>query len=214
MPLKLKSSETILFIGDSITDCGCWTTNRPLGDGYVRMFHDMLIARESAKRVRVINKGISGHTIVDLRNRWADDVLSLRPDWLSIKIGINDLHQHLGKTPRDVSPAQFAEAYDDILARVKKTLPKCRILLIDPFYLSVERMPGSWRMQVLKELPKYISVVHAMSRKYCTRHVATHAIFQRMLKHCVPDALCDEPVHPNSAGHLVIAEAVYNALSR
>jgi lysophospholipase L1-like esterase len=214
MATKLRDGETILFIGDSITDCGCWADERPLGDGYVRMFHDMLLAREPAKDVTVVNKGISGNTILDLKGRWADDVLSLRPDWLSVKIGINDLHRALGKTPEAVSPGQFAEAYDEILARARKTLPKCRTLLVDPFYISVERAPGSWRAQVLERLPKYISVVHAMSRKYRTRLVETHAIFRRMLKHCAPDALAPEPVHPNSAGHLVIAEAVYGALSR
>ena len=213
MTLALKSGETILFIGDSITDCGRMGANRPLGDGYVKMFRDFAVSREPAKRIAIINKGISGNTIVDLRNRWTDDVLRHKPDWLSIKIGINDLHRTLANTPQAVSPELFARSYDEILARTTKALPKCRILLIDPFYISTDRSSGSPRAQVLDRLPRYVSIVHRMSRKYRTRLLQTHAIFQRLLKHHESDLYCPEPVHPNFTGHLIIAEAVYEALS-
>ena len=82
MPTKLKSGETILFIGDSITDCGRRGPFAPLGDGYVRMFADLLTLRESAKRVTVVNKGVSGNVVTQLQARWTDDVLRHRPDWL------------------------------------------------------------------------------------------------------------------------------------
>ena len=213
MSLAIKSGSTILFIGDSITDCGRMGAERPLGNGYVKMFRDLLIARERAKDITIINKGISGHTVADLRNRWTDDVLRHKPDWLSIKIGINDLHRTLANTPQAVPPRMFAEIYDDILARTRKALPKCRILLIDPFYISTDRAPGSARAQVLDQLPQYIRTVRAMSRKYHTRCLETHAMFQRLLQHHEADVFCGEPVHPNFTGHLAIAEAVYDALS-
>ena len=95
MSMQIKNGQKVLFIGDSITDCGRRDAQRPLGAGYVKLFADMMIIRESAKRVEIINKGISGDNVVGLRNRWTDDVLRNRPDWLSIKIGINDLHGYL-----------------------------------------------------------------------------------------------------------------------
>ena len=113
-----------------------------------------------------------------------------------------------------MSPELFARSYDEILARTTKALPKCRILLIDPFYISAEQSPNSFRSQVLKLLPRYIATVHRMSRKYRTRLVPTHVMFQKLLKRYEADTFCGEPVHPNSTGHLVIAEAVYDALSR
>jgi len=214
MATKLKSGETILFIGDSITDCGRRDTARPLGCGYVKMLADMLAAREPAKRVHVVNKGIGGNVVTQLQDRWTDDVLRHRPNWLSVKIGINDVHRTLAGSPEAVPPGRYAEAYDEILARTTKKLPKCRILLIDPFYISTERSPSSARSTVLKLLPKYINTVHRMAKKYGTRRVKTHEIFQRLLKYHEPDLFCPEPVHPNPTGHLVIAEAVYDALSR
>jgi lysophospholipase L1-like esterase len=211
--MKLKNRQTVLFIGDSITDCGRRGGDRPLGNGYVKQFVDLLTIREPQLSINCINKGISGDVVVGLRNRWTDDVLRHRPDWVSIKIGINDLHRSLRDNPDAVPPKLYREAYDEILGRTRATLPKCRILLIDPFYISLEKSPNTFRRSVLDLLPEYLRIVQAMSRKYGTLHVRTHEMFQRLLRHHEPDFFCPEPVHPNLSGHLAIAEAVYDALS-
>ncbi len=214
MPVKITNNQTILFIGDSITDCGRRAAERPLGNGYVKIFADMVTVREPAKKIAIINKGISGDRVTGLRNRWSDDVLRHRPNWLSIKIGINDLHSVLLRRDEPVTPELFREAYDDILSRTKRRLPRCRILLVDPFYLSIEKSPNSFRKEVLDFLPQYLKVVHQMSAKYKTRLVRTHDLFQKLLRKHEADTFCAEPVHPNLTGHLAIAEAIYAALSR
>ena len=214
MAVKIQNAQKILFIGDSITDCGRRGPDSPLGNGYVKQFTDLVTIREPSKKIAVINKGIGGDVVTGLRDRWQDDVLRHRPDWLSVKIGINDMHRVLRQSPEAVPPALYREAYDDILSRTRKALPKCRFLLIDPFYMSTERSGTSFRRAVLDLIPEYVAVVHAMSRKYRTRLVKTHAIFQNLLKVHEPDTFGAEPVHPNLTGHLVIAEAVYAALSR
>ena len=214
MTTKLKNGQKILFIGDSITDCGRRATERPLGCGYVKMFADMLAIREPAKRITVINKGIGGNNVRDIQWRWTDDALRHKPDWLSVKIGINDLHGALGGNPEAVTPEVFDEMYDEILSRTVKKLPRCRLLLIDPFYISTDTSPHSKRTDVLKLLPQYLKTVHRMGKRYGTRLVRTHETFQKLLKHHEPDLFCPEPVHPNPTGHMVIAEAVYAALSR
>lgn len=213
MPTKLKSGETLLFIGDSITDCGRRDSHAPLGWGYVKIFHDLLAIREPQKNVNILNKGIGGHKAYELRDRWSDDVLRHKPDWLSVLVGINDLcHTLVGGA--NVPPQSFEEAYDDFLGRTRTKLPRTRILLLDPFYISRETSPTSFRKTVLDRLPEYIHVVHKMVRKYGTRHVKTHEMFQTLLKHRQADTFCPEPVHPNPTGHLAIAEAVYQALSK
>ncbi|MFO7975391.1 MAG: SGNH/GDSL hydrolase family protein [Candidatus Hydrogenedentota bacterium] len=212
MKTKLKNSETILFIGDSITDCGRRAEFSPLGNGYVKLFADLLAVREPGKALTIINKGIGGDTVKGLRDRWSDDVLRHKPDWVCIKIGINDLH-HTLMNDDPIPPADYEVAYQTILERTAKDLPKCQLLLITPFYISVENDERSFRKQVLELLPKYISVVQRMSRKYKTRLVKSQEIFQKLLKHREADTFCPEPIHPNLTGHLVIAEAVYKALS-
>jgi lysophospholipase L1-like esterase len=214
MKTKIQSGQTVLFIGDSITDCGRCGAEQPLGNGYVKIFRDLLVIREPQKRVTIINKGIGGDNAPGLRNRWADDVLRHRPDWLSIKIGINDLHSHLPDQQKGISPQSYAEAYQAILERTRAKLPQCRILLIDPFYISTETAPDSWRRRVLDLLPAYLAVVHQLSRKFKTRLIRTHELFGARLKYHDPDTFCPEPVHPNLVGHLLIAEAVYEAFSK
>lgn len=209
--MQIRSGQTVLFIGDSITDCGRRAANAPLGCGYVKQFSDMFISRHSTKAVTLINKGISGDVVTGLRNRWSDDVLRHRPDWLSVKIGINDLHRTLRNQQEGIPPELYREAYDDILARTKEALPACKILLIDPFYISTDRAPTSFRNDVLTLLPEYLRIVRELSRKYGTLHVKTHDVFQRLLKNHEADTFCPEPVHPNPTGHLVIADAVYAA---
>lgn len=213
MPTKLKNRETLLFIGDSITDCGRREPQHaPLGGGYVRMVADMLTIREPQKKITVVNRGIGGDTIANLRSRWHDDVFEIKPDWLSIKIGINDLNQTFSGQS-DLPPEKYEEIYDSLLAQTVKRFPKCTLLLIDPFFMSRDRVKDSYRARVLRTIPDYIDVVHRLSRKYKTRLVKTHDLFQKQLKHHKLDVFSTEPVHPNSAGHLLMAEAVYKALS-
>ncbi len=212
MSTKLRNGETILFIGDSITDCGRRAEFAPLGNGYVKLFADLMTVREPAKAIAIINKGIGGDTVVGLRDRWSDDVLRHKPNWVSIKIGINDIHRTLFNNA-PILPADYEAAFETILDRTVKTLPKCRLLLIAPFYISTENEEGSFRKQVLDLLPTYISVVQRLSRKYRTRLVKTHDMFQSLLKHHDADTFCPEPVHPNLTGHLAIADAVHAALA-
>ena len=211
--MQIKSGQTILFIGDSITDCGRRATDVPLGNGYVKLFADKLTIHHARKAITVINKGIGGDVSVGLRNRWNDDVIRNEPDWLSIKIGINDLHRTLAQNPEAVPPKLYREAYEDIITRTRKSLPRCKLLLIDPFYISTDDALTSFRNSVLQLLPEYLRIVNGLSRKYGTLHVKTHGIYQRLLKTHEPDTFCPEPVHPNLTGHMVIADAVYDALS-
>ncbi|MDO9541475.1 MAG: SGNH/GDSL hydrolase family protein, partial [Kiritimatiellia bacterium] len=159
MATKIKNGDKVLFIGNSITDCGRRGAERPLGIGYVKIFSDFLIACEPEKRVKIINKGIGGHNVVNLLDRWTDDVLRHKPDWLSIKVGINDVHQHLRDPATGVSPEKFEETYRKILKRTRVELPRCRIILIQPFYISRESSDDSFRRTVLELLPRYLDIV-------------------------------------------------------
>jgi acyl-CoA thioesterase I len=82
----LDPRRTVVFAGDSVTDCGRRTDPEGLGDGYVRdLWNDL-----GPQRPQIVNVGISGNRAVDLRERWATDVLAHEPDLVSVLIGIND----------------------------------------------------------------------------------------------------------------------------
>ncbi|MCW8131797.1 MAG: SGNH/GDSL hydrolase family protein [Planctomycetota bacterium] len=208
----VKSGQLFLCIGDSITDCGRRNANAPYGDGYVSLFRDSVIARHPELNIRWLNRGIGGNTVVDLKNRWDDDVIREKPDWLSIKIGINDLHRTKDAQPTAVPPEMFRASYKDILDRTKAAGIK-NIVLIDPFYLSTDKTGASNRTTVLKMLPDYVGIVHEMVKAYKTRHVATQEIFERQMKFRSPNDFAPEPVHPYRLGHLIIAGALYDAVA-
>jgi len=212
VPFAIKPKQTVLFIGDSITDCDRRGGSAPLGSGYPKFCNDLITAKYPTHQIRVVNHGISGHTVRNLMDRWTDDVVRLQPDWLSIKIGINDVHRWHMKVPDAmVSPEEYAQLYDHILSRTKKET-KAQVILVDPFYISQETDPHSFRTAIRQKLPLYIKTVHAMVKKYKTRHVKTEEIFQSLLKHYPAERFCPEPVHPFASGHLVIANAWLEAM--
>lgn len=204
MPFAIKPKSTVLFTGDSITDAGRRDHSAPLGNGYVRMISDLAAARYPGHGLKIINTGIGGHNVRDLSNRWTDDVIRHKPDWVSIMIGINDVHQWLGTPATGVSPEIYGDLYAQILERVKKET-KASLVLIEPFYISLDRHPGTNRSKVLRNLAVYRKTAEKLARKYKARYVRFHDLFQRHLKSQPADLFCPEPVHPNPTGHLYMA---------
>lgn len=213
---RLSDGQKILFIGDSITDCDRTTAPwRPLGFGYVGLFSDLLAAREPEKRIEVINTGINSNTIAHLLSRWCDDVLEYEPDVISILIGINDVTRYLdGSASLHSSPDKFRQIYHQLLSETAKRLPDCQILLMEPFFLSRgDDIEGSYRNELITRLQDYIGIVQEMSVKYCTALVPLSSIFRDIMNHKPSFSFSDDRIHPNRTGHMVIAEAVYSALS-
>ncbi len=208
----IEDGQTLLFIGDSITDCGRRSGEAPLGNGYVRLFAELATARFPQRRVRYINKGIGGNRVPDLAGRWQDDVLYHRPDRLAVKIGINDLHSYLRGAEDGVDPARFAAVYEHLLGLTQDELG-CPLVLLTPFYISTDHSGQNIRSRVLELLPRYIEVVERLAEHFDARLVRLHDIFQRQLQYRDADTFCPEPVHPNQAGHLVIAQALMDALT-
>jgi len=201
----VQSGQKLVFIGDSITDCGRRMEAAPLGNGYVSMIIASIRWKYPERDIHFINEGIGGDVVTGLRDRWNDDLIRHQPDWVSVKIGINDLHRTLrGQDP--VSPALYREAYHDILTRTADET-SAKVILVDPFYLSREAHPTSFRTKVLELLPEYLAIVADMAEEFSALHVKTHEMFARVLEHYPSDYLCPEPVHPWACGHLMIAQS-------
>lgn len=208
----IKDGQTYLFQGDSITDCGRRDAACPYGGGYAAFTRELATALYPDRQVTWINKGISGNTTKDLKERWDDDTIRHQPDWSSILIGSNDSHRYLFNPDANVkvSPQEFRENYDWLLSRLKSET-NANIILLDPFYISLSSCDTN-RKVVLDLLPEYIQVVHEMAAKYNTLHVPMHDIYQRHLTFRDADHFCPEPVHPSRAGHLVMATELLKAL--
>jgi len=209
--LLFKDGQKVVFIGDSITDCGRRLESAPYGNGYVKLAIDLITAKYPQNNITFINEGIGGNTVEDLRNRWHDDLLAHKPDWVSIKIGINDLHQHLAGTIRAVPPEKYEKLYRECIENLLKE-KQTNLILIDPFYISTDVSSGSLRSRVLELLPEYLKIVEKLAGEFNAIHVRTHDKFQEQLSCKQADYFCPEPVHPYLNGHMVIAYALLEAI--
>lgn len=222
MTLAIQDGQTVVFIGDSITDARRREGYPPLGVGYVKLFADFALIREPHKRVTVHNLGINGDRVNSglphipqsgLTNRWARDVLDLKPDWLAVMIGINDITSNITPGVTPVTPEIYEETYDRLLADTRRALPACRLLLLEPFHLVRGVPEDPKHQQIAALLPAYLAAVHRLAAKHGTLLVRTHQRFQDLIAIHGAETFSPEAIHPNPTGHLVIAEEVYAALS-
>ncbi len=208
----VQDGQTYLFQGDSITDAGRRAAAAPFGGGYAKLFIDLATANCPDRQITWINKGIGGNRVTDLFDRWTDDAIRFQPDWVSILVGINDLHSALRGVEGSVTPELFAEKYDGILSRLDAETD-AQVLIIDPFYISADTCGDSFRAVVLETIPDYIAVSQEMAKSHGCRHIPMHDIYAEHLKHREPDFYCPEPVHPGPSGHMVVANAMIKALT-
>ena len=205
MKIPFADQSTLLFIGDSITDCG---RGRPvgqrgtLGSGYVALVDASLSCLDPARRVRVLNVGISGNRVIDLADRWESDVLDLAPDWLSVMIGINDVWRQFDNAmdPNQVDLGRFEEVNRELLTRTRPRLQG--LVLMTPFYLETNRNDS-----MRKRMDQYSAVVRQLADEFNAHFVDVQSAYDDFLQHRPTQSLCGDRVHPNLTGHLIIARA-------
>ncbi|MFD6698275.1 MULTISPECIES: SGNH/GDSL hydrolase family protein [unclassified Microbacterium] len=183
-----------MFFGDSITEAG---RRRPggnaLGEGYVRMI------AERTSPAGIVNLGIGGDRVRDLRSRW-NDVVAAQPDTLTVLIGINDVWRHFDRddyTPPDAFAADLRTILDG--AHTRGT----RAILMEPFLLPVE--PGQWGW--LSELEEKIGIVNMLGTEYSTPVVPLSRLFIEAAAELDPADLAPDGIHPSPRGHRLIADA-------
>ena len=176
--LALENGQRFVLIGDSITDCGRLGDFAPDGIGYVAILRGLVTAHAPDLQVEFFNRGIGGNSVLNLEQRWEEDVVALQPDWLSVLIGINDLHQHLGGIA-DLGPEPYAERYAALLARAVDT-SKCSLILLEPFYYTHPPGANDQQRKVFELLAEYIKIVHQLAKDFGARLVRTHEIGQEL----------------------------------
>jgi lysophospholipase L1-like esterase len=188
----LGPRRTVVFAGDSVTDCGRREDPAGLGDGYVRNLYDDL----AASRPRIVNAGISGNRAVDLVARWQQDVLAHQPDLVSVLIGINDTWRRYDKDD-PTSTEDFEASYRELLEPLT-----AKLVLVEPFLVAVKPEQRSWR----EDLDPKIEVVRRLATEYDALLVPADVEFNRQALTVGATTLADDGVHPTAAGHRLIAD--------
>lgn len=211
--MLIESNSKLVMIGDSVTDC---ERAKPYGEGlfgaigrgYVSIVSGLLESTYPERKIRVVNMGNGGNTARDLKERWETDVMDLKPDWVSIMIGVNDVWRQYD-SPKIVEQHVYLEEYKESLEYlVKRTLPNVKgVILMTPYYMESNKQDS-----MRKTMDTYGAVVKEMAQKYATVFVDVQAAFDELLKHCHSASIGWDRVHPNITGHMVIARAVLKAL--
>ena len=203
MPVGLSASSRLLFIGDSITDCGRRDDPDALGNGYVRLIRDYLLAKSPATAPQVINRGISGNKVTDLAARWDKDVLRAAPDVLSIKVGINDVWHGLENRGNGVPIGKFKEVYERILRQTQSALPRCALVLCEPSVIWPPQ-PATGN-EILKP---YVAAVRELAAQFhAAVLVPLHSVFEQAREKRPDIDWAPDGVHPSASGHMLIARA-------
>ncbi|KHF40537.1 SGNH/GDSL hydrolase family protein [Halalkalibacter okhensis] len=190
----------ILFIGDSITDCGRLEDPDGLGDGYVKLLHDYLVTSYPSTSFQFINVGVSGNRIVDLQARWKTDVIAHQPDYVSISIGVNDVWRQLDRPDLEqVTPEKFYRIYVELLSKVKDDTD-AKILLMEPTIIGED--PNSIGNKMLLD---YVQIVHTVAKQFDATVIPTNKAFIHYLQTNPNHTLTTDSVHMNSRGNMLMA---------
>lgn len=203
--MKLEVNDTILFIGDSITDTGRDRENlEDLGQGYPLMIAGRLLANYPELNLKLLNRGISGDHVSHLQKRWQEDCLDLQPDIVSILIGINDTWHNIGTEAFGTKEemVQFKMEYRDILIQLKeKTTAK--IVIVEPYVLPYPIDRKEWRV----DLDQRIQIIRDLAEEFSTEFVPLDGPLHALgIKSGYTYLTGEDGVHPTVAGHGKIAE--------
>jgi acyl-CoA thioesterase I len=201
MNTLMKDQTTILFIGDSITDAGrSFDNSAVFGSGYMNMIAAFFPTLYPEKNVCFINKGIGGNRVKDLKARWQEDCLDLKPDWVSIMIGINDCWRRF-----DCNDPTTTESYENdykyILAQTRDQL-HARLIIFEPFLLQISTDLNKWR----DDLDPKIQATRRLAIEFGAIYIPLDGLFAQMSTQKPPKFWSQDGVHPSQAGHALIAQ--------
>lgn len=205
----LKKGEIILFQGDSITDAGRNKknpiANEGLGRGYPKHIADALQQDYANLDLQIHNRGISGNKVPDLDRRWQQDCIDLKPDVLSILIGVNDIWHKLNGRYEGTAEI-YRDGFRDLLQRTRESLPSVTLVVCEPFVL----MSGTVEKNKEKWFPDF-TTRRQYAKEVAEESGALWVPFQTMFDDAVAAGtqskdLAGDGVHPTQQGHALMAK--------
>ncbi len=203
----LETGQKIVFIGDSITDCGRRDAEAPFGNGYVNLVRSLVTARHPELGLHWVNRGVGGDTVRDLEARWDQDAIGERPDWLSVKIGINDVWRAFGTNAHEAVPIEEYESTYRRLLRRAVDETGCRLIVAEPYIIEAERSDP-----MRQQMDAFGRVARKLADECGAISVRTQEAFDVALTTTSSSDWADDRVHPHLPGHAIIALAFLKAL--
>ena len=205
--MLLKKNDTLLFIGDSISD---FERKRPVGEGlfnawgrsYVADAASLLSCMYPELKLRIINMGISGNQVRDLDARWETDVMDLHPDWVSVLIGINDVWRQFDspQIPETHVPLdEYRQTYQKLIER---TLPHVKgMILMTPYFMEPNKTDT-----MRAAMDRYGQAVRELAEHYHLTLIDLQSAWDKLFEHMHPCNIAWDRIHPNQTGCMYIAK--------
>ncbi|MBV8251226.1 MAG: SGNH/GDSL hydrolase family protein [Chitinophaga sp.] len=207
--IQLKKDDIILFQGDSITDVGRKrdapgpNNGSALGGGYAFLAASEMLWQHPDKNLNIYNRGISGNKVYQLAERWDADCLDLKPNVLSILIGVND-YWHTLSGKYDGTSKVYRDDYDKLLDRTRQKYPDIQLILGEPFAIKgVKAVDDNW----YPTFNEYRTAAKAMAEKYKATFIPYQAIFDKAIQSAPAAYWTGDGVHPSVAGARLMAQA-------
>lgn len=189
----------ILFQGDSITDAGRVRENEAhMGGGYP-LFVKANLGFENPGKYEFINRGISGNRVVDLYARIKKDIINLKPDVMSVLIGVNDVWHEFSRQ-EGIDADKFYKIYDMLIEEVKTALPDIKIMIMEPFVLKGTATEEHWEA-FNAEVKKRAQMAKKIAEKYNLPFVELQKGFDQLAEKEEASYWLRDGVHPTEMGH-------------
>lgn len=206
--IRIAEGDTILFQGDSITDFGRKRDKQEandtgaMGSGYAMLAAAELLYKKAGQNLRIFNRGVSGNKVFQLAERWETDTLELKPNILSILIGVND-YWHT-KNNYQGTPEIYRKDYIALLERTRDKLPEVKLILGEPFALSgISAVDDSW----YPEFNEYRSAAAEVARQFDAVFIPYQSIFDKATEKAPGKYWTYDGVHTTLAGSQLMAAA-------
>ena len=207
--IRLTENDVVLFQGDSITDAGRDKENqapnntRALGSGYALLAAASLLQSHASQQLTIYNKGISGNKVHQLDARWQEDCIDLKPNVLSILIGVND-YWHTLSGNYDGSIQVYRDDYRKLLDRTRQAFPDVKLVIGEPFAVNnVKAVTDAW----FPAFDEYRHAAREIADEYGAAFIPYQRVFDEASKKAAPSYWTGDGVHTTLAGAQLMAEA-------
>jgi lysophospholipase L1-like esterase len=207
--IRLSKDNVILFQGDSITDAGRnkedpgFNTARILGSGYAMLAAADILNDFAPLGPKIYNRGISGNKVYQLAERWDKDCLELKPDILSILIGVNDFWHKLNGNYSGTIEI-YRNDFTALLERTLKALPNVKLIICEPFaVIGVKAVDDKW----YPEFNEYRKAAAEIASRFGAIFIPFQKIFDEAVRKAPGSFWTGDGVHPSLAGAQLMADA-------
>jgi lysophospholipase L1-like esterase len=133
--------------------------------------------------------------------RWQADTLDLKPDVLSLLIGVNDFwHTMLNGYAGTLQ--DYENGYVALLEQTRQALPNVKLVVMEPFALRGKFVDDRW----YPAFSRYQAAANRAAQRMKATFVPLQKHFDEHARRTGPAYWAADGIHPTPAGHALIAE--------